>query len=102
MAQIDRCLAQGSSGGAVSNNWILLEYCSTISCAKNDSMVSKVTVIPLEEHLCINSNGGNMDYTMRGTLDILPMDIYANDNSTANIISLKELEDYFLVAMDTK
>ena len=102
MAQIGRCLTQGISGGAVSNNWILLESCSTISRAKNDSMVSKVTVIPSEEHLRIYSNGGHMDYTMRGTLDILPMDIYANDNSMANIISLKEVEDYFLMAMDTK
>ena len=42
-----------------------------------------------------------MDYTMRGTLDILPMDIYANGNSMANIISLKEVEDSLLVAMDT-
>ena len=73
-----------------------------IICAKNDSIISKVTVIPSEEHLRIYSNGGHMDYTMRGTLDILPMDIYANDNSMANIISLKEVEDYFLMAMDTK
>ena len=43
-----------------------------------------------------------MDYTMRGILDILPMDIYENDNSMANIISLKEVAYYFRVTMDAK
>ena len=46
-------------------------------------------MIPSEEHLHVYSNEGHMDYTMRGTLDILPMDIYVNDNSMANILSLK-------------
>ena len=43
-----------------------------------------------------------MNYTMRGTLDILPMGIYANDNSMANILSLKKVSYYFRVTMDTK
>ena len=73
----------------MNNNWILLDSCYTISCAKNDLIVSKVTVIPPEEHIRVYINGGHMDYTMRGILDILPMDIYVNDNSMANILSLK-------------
>ena len=43
-----------------------------------------------------------MENTMRGTLDILPMGIYVNENSMANILSLKEVENYFRVTMDTK
>ena len=43
-----------------------------------------------------------MYYTMRGTLDILPMGIYVNDNSMVNILSLKKVSDYFRVTMDTK
>ena len=43
-----------------------------------------------------------MDYTIRGTLDILPIGIYGNDNSVANILSLKEVADYFCVTIDTK
>ena len=73
-----------------------------IICAKNDSIISKVTVIPSEEHLRIYSNGGHMDYTTRGTLDILPMGIYVNDNSMANILSLKEVVDSFRVTINTK
>ena len=102
MEQIGRCLAQCSSGGAVSNNWILLDSCSTISCAKNDSIVSKVTVIPSEEHLRVYSNGFYMDYTMRCILEILLMDIYVNDNSMSNILSLKEVAFYFRMNMDTQ
>ena len=40
--------------------------------------------------------------TMRGTLDILPMYIYVNDNSIPNILSLKEVTDSFRVKIDTK
>ena len=76
MAQIGRCLTQGSSGGAMSNNWIPLYSCPNISCAKNDLIVSKVPMISLEEHLHVYSNGGHMDYTMRVIMDNLPMDIY--------------------------
>ena len=43
-----------------------------------------------------------MDYTMGGTLDISPLGIYVNDNSMANILSLKEGADYFRGTMDTK
>ena len=93
LAQLGMCLAQGSIGGAV---------CSTMNCAKNNSIDSKSTVIPLEEHLRIYSNGGHMDYTIRGTLEILLMDIYVNDNSMVNILSLKEVADSFHVTMDTK
>ena len=43
-----------------------------------------------------------MEYTMMGTLDILPMGINVNDNSMANILHLKEVADYFRVTMDNK
>ena len=41
-----------------------------------------------------------MYYTMRGTLDILPMGIYLNDNSMANILYLKEVGDSLRVNME--
>ena len=43
-----------------------------------------------------------MDYTMRGTLDILPMDMFLKFNSMANILYLKEVADSFRVTMYTK
>ena len=43
-----------------------------------------------------------MYYTIRGTLDILAMDIYINDNSVVKIISLKEVEDSSRMKMDNK
>ena len=57
---------------------------------------------PSEEHLHVYSNGGHRDYTIRGTLDILPIGIYVNYNPMANILSLKEVADSFRVIMDTK
>ena len=102
MAQIGRCLAQVSSGGAVRNNWFLLESCSTIRCAKNNLIISNVKMSPSEENLRVCSNGGRIVYTMRGTLDILPMGVYVNDNSMVNILSLKEVADSFRITMYTK
>ena len=102
MAQIGRCLAQSSSGGTVSDRWILFDSCYTISCAKNISIISNVTVIPPKEHLRFYSNRGHMECTMRGTLDILSMGIYVNDNSMANILSLKEVAYSFRMTMDIK
>ena len=43
-----------------------------------------------------------MDYTMRGTLEILPLLIYMNYNSTENTLSLKEVSDSFCETMDNK
>ena len=37
-----------------------------------------------------------------GILEILPMDIYVNDNSIVNTLSLKEEVDYFRVTMNNK
>ena len=44
---------------------------------------------PSEGHLWVYGNGGHTEYIMRGTVDILPMVIYVNDNSMTNILSLK-------------
>ena len=57
---------------------------------------------PSEEYLRVYSNGGHMEYTTRGTLDILPMGIFVNDNSMENILSLKEVAYYFRLNMNTK
>ena len=57
---------------------------------------------PLEENLRIFINGGHMDYTLRGTLDSLPMGIYVDDNTTENILFFKEVADSFHVTIYTK
>ena len=59
-------------------------------------------MIPSEKHLRVYINGGHMDYKIMITLDILPMGIYVNDKSMANILYLKEVADYFYGTMDTK
>ena len=59
-------------------------------------------MIPSEEHVQIYINGGHTDYTMRGILDILPINTYVNYNSMAKILSLKEVEDSSCVIMDNK
>ena len=46
LVQIGRCLVQSSSGGALSNNWLLLDSFYTISCAKKNLIVSNINVSP--------------------------------------------------------
>ena len=88
LAHIRRCLTQGLYNDTVNSNWLILDSCSTISCAKNDTIVSNVTVSPPAEHLQVYCNGGHMD-----TLNIPPMSIYVNDKSMANILSIKKVEN---------
>ena len=51
-------------------------------------------MITLEEHLQIYINGDPMDDIMRGTLDILRMSIYVNNNFMDNILYLMEVADF--------
>ena len=85
----------------VNKNWLILDSYYTNSCAKNETIVSNITVIPPEKHHRSYINGVHTEYTMKGTLNIYPMIIYANDNSMANTLSLKEVESYFCMTMDT-
>ena len=43
------------------NNWLLLDSFSNISCAKNDTILSNVTVSSPTEHLQVYSNGCHME-----------------------------------------
>ena len=43
-----------------------------------------------------------MYYTMKGNLNIFPISIYVNNNSMANILSHKEVENSFRVTMNKK
>ena len=80
-----------SCRAAVKNQCPLLEPCFAISCAKNDAIVSNVHLSSPVEHIRVYSNGGHMDYTIKVTLNILPMSSYVNNNSMENILSPKEV-----------
>ena len=79
----------GRGEKAVNNNWIFLDLCFTISCAKNDTIVSNIMVTPPAEHLQVYINVGHMDYTLTGTLNNLPMSIYVKNNSMTVILYFK-------------
>ena len=50
----------------------------------------------------VYTNGGCQDYNQKGTLKILPFEVYFNDDSLANILLLAEVTKYFQVTMDSK
>jgi hypothetical protein len=69
---------------------------------KNEAFVSKVTQCSLDDSLRVHTNGGHQDYRMTGTLQILPLEVYVNPASMANIVSLKDVYEKYRVMMDTE
>lgn len=100
LTQVGVCLA--ATHGGINDDWLLLDSCSTVSCMKNEFFVSKVTQRSLDDSLRVHTNGGHQDYRMTGTLKILPLEVYVNPTSMANIVSLKDVYEKYRVTMDTE
>ena len=96
LEHIGRYFKQGRSDNAVNNNCLLLDSYSTISYAKNDTIVTNITVIPPSGQLWVYRKG-----PMECTLSILPMSNYLNGNSMSSILYLKEAANSIYVTMDT-
>ena len=84
------------------DDWLLLDSCSTVSCMKNEAFVTSVTQRSRDDSLRVYTNGGHQDYCMTGILQILPLEVYVNPSSMANIVSLKDVYKRYRVTMDTK
>ena len=100
LTQVGVCLTAAHDG--INNDWLLLDSCSTVSCMKNEAFVTDVTHRSLDESLRVYTNGGHQDYRMTGTLQVLPLEVYVNPGSMANIISLRDVFEKYRVTMDTK
>ena len=58
---------------------------------KNKAFISNATQRSLDNSLCVYTNEGHKDYRMTGTLQVLLLEVYANLESMANIVSLKDV-----------
>ena len=83
----------------IPNTWVILDSGSTISSICNPKLLHDVTT--LEHLLKVYANDGNHQiYSKTGILNILPLQVYHNTASIANILSLSELCNHFRVTLD--
>jgi len=77
------------SGHDIPREWILLDICSTDSVSNNCSFLN--SIVAGEEAITMRSNGGSLEYYLKSTLKFFPLDVFYNEYSLANIISLFDL-----------
>ena len=72
----------------IDENWILLDTCSTHCVGCNSDLISNIRNCTDEEMLTISTNGGSLVYDKIGTSNLMPVEMYYNPKSIANVLSL--------------
>ena len=93
LTQLRLTLAQKdiSDKDMINKNWILLDTCSTVNVCRNASIITNIRTCSKEEELTIITNGGSQNYAQIGCFKYLPIPMYYNPKSIANILSFKEV-----------
>ena len=90
LAQLGYSLNQ--SGTVIPREWLLLDSCSTDTVFNNCSFLGDIIACDDADSLHLNSNGGgSMDYVLQSKMKLFPLDVYYNEHSLGNIISLFDL-----------
>ena len=95
-------LSQGPTG--IPRHWLLLDSCSTDNVFNNCSMLGDIISCSDDECLNLISNGGTVDYELRSTMKMFPLDVHYNENSIANVMSLYHLVQVkdLVITMDNR
>ena len=72
-----------------------------MSCVRNKNLVENINACKDTEVTRVYTNGGHVDYTRKAKLQILPFEVFFNESSMANILSLKDVAFKFKITMDT-
>jgi len=92
------CLT-GLSSDIVRPSWLLIDSDSTFNSVNTLDLLNNVQSCQMLRSV---SNGGSLDYTIKGQLKLLDrIEGYYNHNSIANIVSLGSVADHYRVTMDT-
>ena len=79
---------------------IIIDTGSTFNSFFNRQLLANIQVC---NGIRVYSNGGSMDYSVNGSVNILPaVKAYYNKDSLANILSMAEVAKYYRVCMDSK
>jgi hypothetical protein len=101
MLQIALNFAQGED--QIPSTWILLDTCSTASVARTRSLVKDIKACSANEVLTVHTNGGTKSFLETAEFKLLPIKVHFNEDSMANILSLKDVASLpnVRVRMDT-
>jgi len=80
--------ALSQSEDDIPREWILLDSCSTDSVFNNCSFLHSIVACDDKEAITMKSNGGRLEYILKSTLKFFPLEVFNNEHSLANIISL--------------
>ena len=75
----------------ISNTWVLLDTCSTDSVMRSKALVSSIKQCETAECLTILTNGGSQFFEKIGQFKFFPLKVYFNEESMANILSMKDV-----------
>ena len=76
--------------GLIPPDWVLLDTCSTDNVVHNSSLLISKEKCLKDEGMKIHTNSGSLMYNTRGVFKYLPIMCYHNDQSIANVLSLKK------------
>ena len=75
----------------INPNWILLDTCSTVSVFNNAALVHDISYT--SDPMMIVTNGGTESFPQTAIANMLPIPVHFNEQSLANIFSLKDVAD---------
>ena len=84
-------LQQTQDQATIPHNWVLLDSCSTDSVFRDQTIISDLRKCFPNDELKMHTNGGSITYKHIGTFKHLPLQVYHNNDSIANILSLTDV-----------
>ena len=92
-----------SNKDMIDENLILLNTRSTVNVCRNASIITGIRTCHEDEELTIITNEGSQDYNQVSLFKYLPIPVYYNQKSLANILSFKEVASVpnVCITMDT-
>jgi hypothetical protein len=93
----------GQNNSLIPLSWVLLDMCSMVSMFCNHKLVQDLVVCSEEEELIIQTNSSSKCFDLKTKMKLFPIDVHFNDDSMANILSLKDIAklDGAHIMMDT-